>query len=56
MATGEQNSRFSGSWFDFAAVFAYLGAMVTFAPLVRFRVYSGSLLTRFLPRAEAVAC
>lgn len=31
-------------------------AMVTFLPQVRFRVFSGSLLTRTLPRAEAVTC
>jgi hypothetical protein len=31
-------------------------SMAMFPPLVRFRVYSGSLLTRTLPRAEAIAC
>ncbi|MCL7466714.1 hypothetical protein MXB90_16910 [Phaeovulum sp. NW3] len=30
--------------------------MLTIIPLVRFRIFSGSLLTRTLPRAEAVTC
>ncbi len=32
---------------------AYLRQMITFAPLCRFRIHAGSLLTRFLPRAGA---
>lgn len=30
--------------------------MATYPHLIRFRINSGSLLTRSLPRAEAVAC
>ena len=40
----------------FARPEAYLEAMLTIIPLVRFRILSGSLLNHTLPRAEAVAC
>lgn len=44
------------AWLAYGAGKAYLLDMMTFAQIVRFRIYAGSLLTRPLPRAEAGNC
>lgn len=44
------------AWLAYGVGPAYLLDMMTFAQIVRFRIYAGSLLTRPLPRAEAGNC